>query len=85
MRRWNLKGKNDFASANHENSAKLPFVESFIFEELDIGYDYYVSHFWASAFHYHHLLQCSSCNQEVPLVFAIELRKCGDFILVLLS
>ena len=28
-----------FVFANHSNSAKLPFLESFILEELDIGYD----------------------------------------------
>ena len=76
--------QNGFASANHENSAKLPFLQSFILEELDIGYEYYVSHFRASTFHYHHLLQCLSCNQIVVLVFAVDLTKCGDFILVLL-
>ena len=76
--------QNGFASASHQNSAKLPFLESFIPQGLDIGYDYYVSYFWASTFHYHHSLQCSTCNQVVILVFAIELRKCGDFILLLL-
>ena len=34
-----LERQNGFAFANHDNSTKLPFLESFILGELDIRYN----------------------------------------------